>query len=354
LKHSSENDPIIRQAVHRLQSGKGKLVVIQTAFLGDVILVTPLLRAIRQAFPDAKLSVVVIPECSKVLHSQVDEIIIFNKRDKRKRKDQWHELIARLRSESFDAALIPHRSLRSGLTALKAGIPCRIGFKRGPGYIFHTHRIAYPTGVYEGIRNLLLLDSLSPRKDNGLPLLYPTDEDVERAEKLLSGSGINKDEYAVLAPGSVWASKRWSIDYYKELRLRLESEFSLPVIAIGGEADREECSIVVSTPERNLAGMLSPLGSAVILKYARLLVSGDTAPAHICTAMSTRQIIIFGSTAPRFGFAPPVPTARIVQFPLWCRPCSNHGRNFCPNLGRYNCLKNIKPDMVIETAGDWI
>ncbi len=340
--------------MHRIQSGKGKLVVIQTAFLGDVILVTPLLRAVRQAFPDAQLTAVVIPECSKVLHGQVDEIIIFDKRNKRKRRDLWHKLVAKLKNKNFDAALIPHRSLRSGLTALKAGIPCRIGFNRGPGSIFHTHRIAYPTGIYEGIRNLRLLAPLKLNKDNGLPVLYPTDEDFEYADKLLREAAINKGEYAVLAPGSVWASKRWSVDNYRELRRRLEGEFALPVVTIGGEADREDCSAVVSTPERNLAGMLSPLGSAVVLKDARLLISGDTAPTHIGTTMGTRQIIIFGSTAPRFGFAPPVPTARIVQVPLWCRPCSNHGRNFCPNLGRYNCLKSITPDMVIETAGDWI
>ncbi len=344
-----KDDHLIRHTRDRLLSETGRLLVIQTAFLGDVILVTPLLRAVRKSFPRVKLSVLVIPECAGVLHGQVDEVITFDKRRSRNRRSRWFELVNRLRTKAFDAALIPHRSLRSGLTAYRAGIPCRIGFNRGAGARLHTGRIAYSRETYEGIRNLALLEPLGHFEDNGLPVLLPADEDIERAENLLSNAGLTDNEFAVMAPGSVWKSKRWPVASFRELRRQLEDNFALPVVTIGGGMDRDICSQVVSRPERDFSGRLSPLGSAAVLKNARLLVSGDTAPAH-----RTRQIIIFGSTTPRFGFAPPVAEAGFVQTRLWCRPCSDHGRNFCPNFGRYTCLTNITPEHVIEAARDWL
>lgn len=338
----------------KLTSGQGKILVIQTAFLGDVILVTPLLRSIKSAFPNARLTVVVIPECADVLDGLADVIIPFDKREKSGRRNRWHDLIDRLRKEKFDVAFIPHRSFRSGLTAYKAGIPCRIGFKRGWASLFHTHSAVYQFNLYEGLRNLSLLDVLSSHDDNGIPELNITGRESDTTDELLAELGLKEGEFAVLAPGSVWTSKRWSVDNYRQVSRRLEQEFSLPVLAIGGDGDKQVCSAVVSRPEHNTAGMLTVLGSAAVIARARFIISGDSAPAHLATATGTKQVIIFGSTSPRFGFAPPVPTARFVQTSLWCRPCSNHGRNFCPRFGSYRCLSLISPEMVINEVHDWL
>ncbi|NQT35399.1 glycosyltransferase family 9 protein [bacterium] len=346
--------PLLDDIRDKLTSGQGKILVIQTAFLGDVILVTPLLRSIKSVFPDAELTVVVIPECADVLDGMADVIILFDKREKTGRTDCWHDLIDRLRKEKYDVAFVPHRSFRSGLTAYKAGIPCRIGFKRGWASLFHTHRIAYQFNLYEGIRNLALLDVLSSHDDNGIPELNITSHESNIATDLLAELGLKEGEFVVLAPGSVWTSKRWSVDNFRQISRILEREFSLPVLAIGGSGDKQVCSAVVSIPERNTAGMLSLLGSTAVIARARFIISGDSAPAHLATAVGTRQVIIFGSTSPRFGFAPPVPTARIVETSLWCRPCSNHGRNFCPRFGSYRCLSAITPEMVINEVHDWL
>ena len=337
-----------------LLSGEGKVLVIQTAFLGDVILITPLLRAVKKAYPSVRLSVVTIPECAGVLDGFVDEIIRFDKRNWRGLAKRQDELVRKIRSSKFDVALMPHRSLRSGIIALRSNIPCRIGFGRGAGSLLLTHRIPYKYGVYEGKRNLGLVEKLAPVNDNGLPELRPGDEEIERVEKLLAKLGLHPDGYAVLSPGSVWRTKRWHVEHFRELAQRLEKDHDLPVLTVGGEEDKSAGSKVVSNEEHNLAGKLTPLGSAAVISRARFAISGDTAPAHIGIAMGTRQVIIFGSTSPRFGFVPDISTVRIVQLPLWCHPCSDHGRNFCPRWGSYKCLNNIKPDMVMEVIKDWL
>ena len=338
----------------KLTAGKGKILVIQTAFLGDVILLTPLLRSIKSAFPAAELTVVVIPGCAGVLDGMADVIIPFDKREKSGRRNRWLDLIDRLHKEKYDVAFIPHRSFRSGLTAYKAGIPCRIGFNRGWASSFHTHKVAYRFNLYEGMRNLALLDVLSSHNDNGIPELNIAGHAINTAVDLLAELGLKEGEYAVLAPGSVWTSKRWSVENYRQVSRRLEREFSLPVVAIGGNEDKQVCSEVVSRPERNTAGMLTVLGSAAVIARARFIISCDSAPAHLATAVGTRQVIIFGSTSPRFGFAPPVPSACFAEASLWCRPCSNHGRNFCPRFGSYKCLSDITPEMIFNEIQDWL
>lgn len=338
----------------RLSSGEGKLLVIQTAFLGDVILLTPLLQALRKAFPKVELSVVTIPECAEVLKGQADEIITFDKRNRKALRERWLALIDILRDRNFDIALIPHRSFRSGLTAYRAGIPVRIGFNRGNATWFLTHKVKYCFETYEGARNLELLKPLTDNTYNMLPVLLPNDAVQEKVSNILLELQLETDKFAVIAPGSVWRSKRWFEEYFRQLTKHLEVGHNLPVVTIGSKEDRETCSRIVSSPKKNFAGSSTPLQSAALMARARFLVSGDTAPAHIATAMETRQIIIFGSTTPSFGFVPDIPAVRIVQSSLWCRPCSDHGRNFCPRWGSLKCLKSVTPEMVIDVIDDWL
>jgi heptosyltransferase-2 len=348
------DDQLIKDLHNQLLKGQGKLLVIQTAFLGDIILLSSLLQGIRKAFPDIELHVLTRPEGESILKQQADKIIAFDKLDRNNLNERWKELIVSLKNQCYDAALIPHRSFRSGITALKAGIPVRIGFKRGLASWFLTHRVKYNYKTYEGERNLGLLKAITNKDYDPLPQLLISNDDEKFADNLLRSMMLKENEFVVLAPGSVWKSKRWSKSKYHRLTEILENEYSLPVVAIGSREDVNICSGIVSEPNRNLAGFLNLMKSAALVKRARFLISGDTAPAHISTAVKTRQVIIFGSTAPCFGFAPDIPDTRIIEHNLWCRPCSDHGRNFCPNLGNYKCLENISADLVVKTIKDWL
>ncbi len=347
-------DPALVSVSDRLRRTGGGVLVIQTAFLGDVILLTPLLRATRRAFPKARLAVVTIPECSAPISGAVDEVISFDKRTRRGRRGRWRKLVERIRSGRFDLALLPHRSLRSALTAAKAGIPVRIGFDRGIGARLHTHRVAYPRELYEGRRNLKLLETVATVEDDGLPELRPSAEDEQVVDRLLGELGVKPGEFILVAPGSVWRTKRWLEDYYRELMQRIAAGPGYTVLLSGGTEDAALCGRIACRPQHNLAGRLTVLQSAALAKRAHFVVSGDTAAAHIATSVDARQLIIFGSTAPRLGFVPPTPRARVAEVKLWCRPCTDHGRNLCPRPGRMRCMTDLTPARVFEAVRDWL
>ncbi len=344
---------LLQNIAGKLRSGHTKVLVIQTAFLGDVILTTPLLRAFKESFPKALLTVLVLPQFAKMVEPFVDQVIVFEKRDQVNRSRIWHELINQLRLEKFDLALIPHRSSRSGITALRAGIPLRIGFKRGAGALFHTHRVAYPYNMYEGQRNIELLRKLTDIIDGGLPELRPSDQDNNKVNQLLKECGLINRPFVVFAPGSVWLTKRWLPEYYKELSQLIYQQFNLPVVTIGGKEDGTLCNKISSNIEYNFSGKLSPLESTAVIKRAKLIVSGDSAPAHMATAVGTRQVVIFGSTTPRFGFAANSPKIRLFGIDKWCRPCTGHGRKHCP-INTFRCMHEVKPAEIFETVKDWL
>ena len=338
----------------RLEHEGGKILVIQTAFLGDVILLTSLLRVTRRMFPKITLSVLTIPQSGDVLNGMADEIIIFDKHSRENHNSNWRDLIGRLKRYHFDLALIPHRSFRSGLTAYKAGIPCRIGFSRGVGSIWHTHRVKYQYNLYEGRRNLKLLELFSQVNDNGLPELHPAPDDEKIVTGSLDRAGLANGRFVIFAPGSIWKSKRWSEECYRALHEIIYKESDCAVVLIGGKDDAELCSRIASDSSLNFAGRLTPLQSAALARRALAMVSGDSAPAHIATSMGLKQIIIFGSTSPRFGFAPSIPQVKALGVDIWCRPCSDHGRNMCPRWGSYRCLKGITPSEVFTELHAWL
>ena len=338
----------------KLTAKGGRLLVIQTAFLGDVVLLTPLLRAIRKALPLVRTSVVVQPEWSEVVAGWCDEIIPFAKKEAATRSQNWKELLEGLKRRQFDAALVPHRSLRSALTALKAGIPYRIGFKRGVGIWFHNIRVSYPRSLYEGRRNLALLEVLTDTDDGGFPELIIPDDDREFVAGRLRELGLDPFSFAVIAPASVWFTKSWPIRHYRDLVHRLKNEFQIAALVVGGRADAEICAPVAVAAKFNFAGQFSPLRTAALMAQSRFVISGDTAPAHLATAVGVRQLIIFGSTAPRFGFAPPTERARILGADIWCRPCTDHGRKRCPLGGSPRCLNEITVSMVVNSVRNWL
>ena len=338
----------------RLKTQGGNILIVQTAFLGDVVLCTALIRAVRQSFPKSCISLLAIPQFSDIIKNQVDRVILFDKRNKKNRKKEIHRLIRELKSQEYDLAFIPHRSFTSGYVAAKAGIPVRIGFKKGNGSYFHTHTVKYPRDLYEGNRNLELLGILAKSTDTGIPVLTPDPEDDVFIDKLLQEIQIENGDFIVFAPGSVWKTKQWIPEYYRELSNILVKKHDIKTIIIGGKEDEELGKKISSDDSLNLSGKLSLLQSTTVVKRAKLLISGDTAPAHIATSIGTKQIIIFGSTVPAFGFAPDIPSVRIVEKKLWCRPCTSHGRKKCPIWMKMKCLTDITPDIIYNKMKDWL
>jgi heptosyltransferase-2 len=318
-------------------------LVVQTAFLGDVVLTTPLLSAL--AAKHGPVDVLVRPEAVALVETlpTVRDAIGYDKRGHESGLGAWWRLSRRLAGRRYRTAYLPHRSLRSAALARAAGIPERIGFDDAPAAWLYTRRVLRSRGLHESERLLALA---GPRPLTPPPIqLALTEDDRAEAYAWLAARGIG-DGFAALAPGSVWATKRWPgfVDLVKLIRGR--------VVVVGGADDADRAQELVDVaPDRvvSAAGLLPIRVSAALLERAGVLVTNDSAPLHLASAVGTPTVAVFGPTVPAFGFGPKAPRSAIVErTDLSCRPCSDHGPERCP-LGHHRCMREI-PATVVRDA----
>ena len=331
-----------------------KVLIIQTAFVGDVVLSTPLFEAARTRLGAGRIGAVVRPETGGLLHNNphVDDIEIYDKNGRQKGPVELMRLASRLRKASYDTALIPHRSFRSAVLARLAGIPVRVGFDRSAGRRLMTDRVPYPA-AHEVERNLSLLAPW-PVDTAGLrPTLYPDDADRVAVDLLMQESSAEAtDRILGIGAGSVWATKRWPPERFAALIRRIAEEHDYRAVLFGSVEDRPLCCDIAQasgTDPLNAAGRLSLLQSAALAARCTAFVSNDTGMGHVAAAMGTPVVAIFGPTVPAFGFTPHGEGHRVVERTLACRPCSSHGGNRCP-IGTHDCMRDITVDQVMNTV----
>lgn len=308
-----------------------RVVVVQTAFLGDVILSTPLLSALAAQY--GPVDVVTTPLAAPLLetHPAVHQVFPYDKRGADRGWRGLNRLAAQLRAERYARAYLPHRSLRTAVLAALARIPYRIGFKGGWSFLYTEARPKPRTG-HETDRLLALANGASGAYP---PQLRPTADDEQVAAGLIDG------DFVAIAPGSIWGSKRWP--YYPELAARLPTR----VVVVGGPGDVDLGNAVVAAAQSsgrqavNACGRLTLRQSAAVIGRAIALVTNDSAPLHLATAMGTPVVALFGPTVTEFGFGP----ARAGDVALGidglqCRPCSPHGPPACP-LGHHRCMRDL-------------
>jgi heptosyltransferase-2 len=320
-------------------------VVIQTAFFGDVILTTPLIRRAAERL-GGPVDVVALPAVLPVLANNpfVREGIAFDKHGKDRGIVGFLRLARLLRRRKYEVAYLAQSSVRSALLAAAAGIPRRIGFRGAPGGFLHTHSVAARGEPHQVERLLALADGAPDRRE---PEIYPGPEERAAVDALLAEAGI-REEFVVLAPGSQWGSKRWP--YFPDLARAVAQE--IPLALVGGSGDRADARAIRTalgpgTPVADGTGRLSLLAAGELIRRARVLVSNDSAPVHLASAVGTATVEIYGPTAPIFGFAARAAWSRIVEHdPMDCRPCHHHGPPACP-LGHHRCMREISISRVL-------
>src|SRR5918996_1434459 len=330
---------------HSTFSGVLTVLVVRFSSIGDILLTTPLVRALRRRHPDAELVYVTKralaplvadnPHVSRVVSLEPGEPI--------------HHLAERLRPLQPTHGLDLHGSLRA--LALRALVRCRwSGYRKRK--VARAALIAFKLDLYGrrvpvAERYFEAARRLDVRPDGHGPEFFLGTGARARVQHWLRERGLAGEPLAALAPGAAHATKRWPIASWVALAERLREAGFRPV-AVGGPDDRGAA--------QQLAGVAAPAAGAftlqetgALLAHTRVVVSGDTGVMHMATAVRTPVVAVFGPTVEQFGFFPYHGRAAVVEHRLRCRPCSAMGSSRCP-LGHHRCLRDILPTEVAEAV----
>ena len=333
-------------------------LIIQTSFLGDVVLTTPLIAELARRGP---VHVVATPAGAPLLarNPDVAAVTIYDKRGSARGVGGLANVAAELSSARSRAAndgageataYLAQGSVRSAALARLAGFRARVGFTTSAGRWLYTRRVPYRDDCHHAERLWSLAaesPNASPTREQLRPRLFPGGAEREAVDRLLNGPGDGASPLIALAPGSVWATKRWP--FYPALARSLSARAR--IVVIGGKDDAPLASeIVTSVGDRAIdaTGRLSLLGSAELIRRCALLVTNDSSPQHLASAVGTPTVTVFGPTVPEFGFGPLAPGSRTAGVrSLDCRPCDRHGPQQCP-LGHWRCMRDLGAGMVEE------
>jgi heptosyltransferase-2 len=325
-------------------------LVVQTSFLGDMVLTTPLIAYLAERGP---VDVVATPAAAALLanHPRVRETIVYDKRAAQSGVGGFMRLAQRLRANRYEAANHAQGSVRSGALTAAARIGDRVGFASSAGRMFYTTRIAPIDNMHHAAR-LLSLGTRDPlravSRETLRPALYPGATERAAVDELLTGRRDERSLVAI-APGSVWATKRWP--FYAELAKLLSAQ--VQIVVVGGPADTALATEIFAATNGSAidaTGRLSLLASAELIRRAALLVTNDSSPLHLASAMNTPTLAIFGPTVPEFGFGPLAALSEVAGVTdLSCRPCDRHGPQRCP-LGHWRCMRDQTPSEIGRRA----
>jgi ADP-heptose:LPS heptosyltransferase len=315
-----------------------KILIIQTAFIGDVILATAVAEKLHSFFPDAQIDFLLRGGNETLLsnHPFIKQVFVW---DKRKNKvANLFKQISLVRNHQYDLCLNLQRFFSSGLVTVLSAAKEKRGFEKNPiSFLFdkrYVHEIG--TGKHEVERNLLMIEDLTDSKIC-LPKLYPSAADFESVKQYQAQS------YVCMAPASVWFTKQLPESKWVELIMKTGGK---KIFLLGAKGDSAMCErISKQCPEKqieNLCGKLSFLQSAALMKGALMNYVNDSAPLHLCSAVNAPVTAFFCSTIPEFGFGPLAENSIVVQTQekLSCRPCGLHGYKECP-LGHFRCATGI-------------
>jgi ADP-heptose:LPS heptosyltransferase len=328
-----------------------KILIIQTAFIGDVVLATPLIEKIHVFFPTAQIDFLLRKGNEQLLadHPFIHEVLIW---DKKKNKQQnLIRMIKRVRKNKYDLVVNVQRFFATGLITVFSGGGETIGFDKNPlSFLFSKkirHRVGGETAVHETVRNLELIRDLT---DSSVfkPKLYPSGADAASVEILAHG------KFITVSPASVWFTKQFPVSQWISFIQKIPP--GLGIYLLGGPGDDSICQEILRACPRDeikvLAGSLSFLQSAALMSRAQMNYVNDSAPMHFASAMNAPVTAVYCSTIPDFGFGPLSDKSFIVEIEnaLYCRPCGLHGYKACPE-GHFRCALEIRDRQLLETMG---
>jgi heptosyltransferase-2 len=327
-----------------------KFLIIQTAFIGDVVLATGLIEKLHAHFPEAQIDFLVRKGNEGLLtgHPLLHELLVWDKKQHKQRN--LFRLLRKIRKTKYDKVINAQRFAATGLLTAFSGAKETIGFDKNPfSFLFSTkvpHLIAgNGVSIHEVNRNNDLVKHFTDDAA-AMPRLYPTPADHAAVKAYQS------NPYICIAPASVWFTKQYPADKWTSFINKVPS--SITVYLIGAPGDNALCESIRSGTTHpavvNLSGKLNFLQSAALQKGAVMNYVNDSAPMHFASAMNAPVTAVYCSTLPSFGFGPLSDVRFIVEKeePLYCRPCGLHGKAACPE-GHFKCAYDIRDEQLLRS-----
>jgi len=335
-----------------------RILVIQTAFIGDVVLATALLQNLHAAYPSATIDILVRQGADELFtdHPYINEVHVW---DKKKNKYQHlFQIIKTIRGIEYDVVINAQRYLATGIITVLSGAKKTIGFDKNPLSFLFSEVVAHQFGaaaeaaeaggraaaqnsnsssLHETSRNHALLASLTTAPV-AKPALYPSAANFAAVQKWQGAP------YICMSPGSVWETKKMPAKNWIDLINAVPTNYT--IYLMGAPNETALCAEILSGSSRggvfNIAGQLNLLEAAALIKGARLNYVNDSAPMHLASATNAPVAAIYCSTIPAFGYGPLSDTQFVVETleHMPCKPCGLHGKKACP-LGHFNCGKSI-------------
>ncbi|MBK8566411.1 MAG: glycosyltransferase family 9 protein [Saprospiraceae bacterium] len=322
-----------------------KILVVQTAFIGDVVLATALLEELHRVLPASRIDFLLRKGNEGVLenHPFVGKTLIW---DKSKQK-HWNlfQIIKAVRLEEYDLLINLQRFFSTGLLTAFGGAKKTVCYDKNPLSRFATDTVPYTSSRLKGeheVSRLLRLISFLTQSKFSRPGIYPSKKDFDSVRF--------EEKYLTISPASVWFTKQLPKERWLDFMDRVGEDTT--IFLLGGKSDRILCEWLRDTTKHVKtivkAGELSFLESSALMKSAVMNYTNDSAPLHFASAMDAPVAAVFCSTVPAFGFTPLSSNSNIVETKLQldCRPCGLHGKKACPQR-HFNC-SSIQTEQLLE------
>jgi len=339
-----------------------RILLIKPSSAGDILHALPVARALRATWPEATLEWLVGSSFIDLLEAEpsLTALIPFDRRHFAHVGRRWRassdfaRFVTGLRRRDYDLVIDLQGLFRSGFLARAAAAPVRIGFRdaREFSWLFYTHFMTTRQDRAHAVdRNLeaLALLGVNPGEVDMRPALRA--EDRSSAAALLAERSIApRAPYALIAPGTRWETKQWSVERFGRVAARLADEHGLPTLLVGGAGDRSLARLAVAASgnrAHDLSGRTSLRALAALVESARLVITADSFPMHLAAAYGRPLVALFGPTHPgRTG--PYGALDRVVRLDLPCSPCYLRNLRDCPH--QHRCMNDLDVERVMAEA----
>ncbi len=327
-----------------------KILLVQTSFLGDTVLSTPVIANIKKLHPGCELWMMTSKAAEDLVKRDalLDGTLVFDKRGTDRGLRGLLRKAAEIRGLKFDKAYVLHRSFRTAILMRLAGL-ASVGFREARLSFLYAQRMKR-TGSHDVERNLSIFDRQEIELDRELRLFAPQISEISTGL-----ASILPGRYILVAPGSVWPTKMWDRDRYRELVRDLVGSANglnqRAVVVVGAKQDRDLAEkICAGSSALNLAGKTTLSELMYIVKGAELVVCNDSLNLHLASAFKIPTVALFCSTVLGFGFGPWRNRAKVLEVSgLECRPCGRHGHKRCPT-GTNACMRGVGSKMAFEAV----